>query len=118
MLLPEPDGLYHCKDCEYKTESIFAILDHCMMEFKFTIRLSRSHVLDLFALLKGVTEAIEDDDTEHAIQTLQIATLTLLNASEGKKEFDKFMEETFIKEEAKILIDELEGMLRKEDDNG
>lgn len=114
MLMPDKDGFYKCSECEFESENVFKLLEHCMIDFKFKLKLSRAYVLDLFALLKGIDSALEMGELDELNQLTQMATLTLINASEGKDEFDKFMGETFIKEEAEALISELEGMLREE----
>ena len=117
MIVPDRDGFYFCNDCEFQTDNLFALFDHCMIKFKFNLRLSRMYTLDMFALLKGIYEAIEDEDVMTARNLIQMATLTLTNSTESKKDFNEFISEAFIKENAEILVQELEDML-KEEKNG
>jgi hypothetical protein len=115
MLLPDKDGFYECDDCDFETDDIFKLFDHCMIKFTFSLRLSRSHILDIFSLLKGINECLDEGDYHNARELVQMSTLTLANAGEGREEFAKFIGEAFIKEDADNLIRELEDMLRKGD---
>jgi hypothetical protein len=118
MLVPDSEGFYQCAECDFETEDIFALFNHCKLDFSFNLRLTRNHILDLFALMRGINDELLESNVYEARELVQMATLTLVNAGEGKNEFNKFIGEAFVKEDAELLIKELEDMLKKEKDNG
>ena len=114
MLMPNDDGYFVCSECNFKHQNIFKFIEHCMLDYRFFVKVSRNWSIDIYALLDGIDKAIGEDDSRKAQHLIEMTILTLINSLEGKAKFDKFLNEMFIEDTSKSLINELEDMLKNE----
>jgi len=117
MLMPDEDGVFNCEDCEYRTPDIFDLLDHCAMDYFWSVKLSRRYSFDLFQFLQALNELADDGDVDHIKDLTQAVALAFINSSEGNDTFNKFINENIIRSNIDSVIDDLEKMLKDENES-
>jgi len=111
ILIPSDKG-FECLDCDFVTEDIFIFLDHCDISFTWGMRLSNRYTLDLYSILNELNNRLQKGETEPAIDLIQSVTLALTNASEGERNFHRFIHEAITSELATDMVRSIEEMLK------
>jgi hypothetical protein len=117
MLMPDEYGLFTCDDCPYKTPDLFELLEHCETEFFWSIKLSRRYSFDLFQFLQAINELINDGEVERLKGLSQAVALAFVNSSEGNNVFNKFINENIVRSNIDSVIQNLEEMLKDENES-
>jgi len=116
MLMPDEDGVFSCEDCDYKSPDVFDLLSHCETDFFWSVKLSRRYSFDLFQFLQALNELADDGDVDHIKDLSQAVALAFINSSEGGDTFNKFITENIVRSNIDSVINDLEKMLKDENE--
>lgn len=112
MLLPDDNGQLHCEDdCDFSTTDVYELLDHCNIEFEWSIKISKEYSFNLFPFLEKLSHLLDAGDLEYAYDLVQDASILMCNAGAG--ELDEFIDECLIKEGLDETLKGLERMLKE-----
>jgi hypothetical protein len=112
ILIPSENG-FECEDCDFKTDDLFLFLQHCDISFTWGLRLSNRYTLDMFLALQEINLLLQNKHTDCALRLIQSISLALVNASEGDRNFHRFIKEAITKDMATDMVKNIEEMLRK-----
>ena len=112
MLMPE-DGHFECAedDCDFRTCDLFEFMYHCVVEFKWAVRLDKRYSFDLFEFLQILNDIIDVGDLDEAYDHIQSATLLMVNASGD--DLHEFIEEAVVRSEMDNVMAGVEGLLKE-----
>ena len=112
MLMPE-DGHFNCSepDCLFTTCNLFEFLQHCGVEYTWSIRLNKRFTFNFYEFLSILTDLIDEKDLEAINDHVQSATLMMVNASGD--DFDQFIEEAVVQTEMEGILKDVEGILKE-----
>ena len=116
VLIPSEKG-YKCRDCDFISEDIFTFLEHCEISFTWGLRLSNRYSINLFDVLEELNSCLQLGESKIALELIQSLTLALTNASEGEQSFHKFVHESMTAEMAMEMVEDIEEMLKRNEEN-
>jgi len=114
MLLPEEGSYFVCKKDNFKTNNLFAYMEHFGVEYDWMVRLNHRFTFNLFTFLSEMAHLINEDNTDEAWEHLQSATLLLVNAS--GEDFDEFIEEAQVIAGSEDMMEQIERFLNDSKD--
>lgn len=106
MLLPQDDGTFACKKCDYATDNLYNYMDHFGVEYDWMVKLNPRYSFNLFTFLQEMTYLVEEKDLGEAWGLLQSVVLMLINAS--GEDFDEFVEESEVILGTQSMFEQLE----------
>jgi hypothetical protein len=109
MLLPEEGCFFVCKKDGFKTDNLFAYIEHFGVEYDWMVRLNPRFTFNLFTFLSEMAYLINENKTDEAWEHLQSATLLLVNAS--GEDFDEFIEEAQVVAGSEDMMEQIERFL-------
>lgn len=109
MLLPEEGCFFVCKKDDFKTDNLFAYMEHFGVEYDWMIRLNPRFSLNLFTFLSEMAYLLNEDKIDEAWEHLQSVTLLMVNAS--GEDFDDFIEEAQVIAGTEDMFEQLERYL-------
>lgn len=110
MLIPV-DGHFSCQDdCDFKTCNVFDFLEHCGVEFGWSVKLSKRYSFNLFEFLHMLNELTDKGDLDAIYDHVQSATTLMINASHD--ELEEYVEEIVVVSEMKDIITGVERLLK------
>jgi hypothetical protein len=113
MLMPL-DGHFSCKDdCDFTTCDVFEFLDHCGVEFGWSVHLNERYSFDLFTFLQILNELTNKGDLDGIYDHVQSATTLMVNASDD--DLEDYIEEAVVASEMKDIINGVERLLKNND---
>lgn len=113
MLLPV-DGHFSCKDdCDFTTCDVFEFLDHCGVEFGWSVHLNERYSFDLFTFLQILNNLVNKGDLDGIYDHVQSATTLMVNASDD--DLEEYIEEAVVASEMKDIISGVERLLKDND---
>lgn len=113
MLLPV-DGHFSCKDdCDFTTCDVFEFLDHCGVEFGWSVHLNERYSFDLFTFLQILNNLVNKGDLDGIYDHVQSATTLMVNASDD--DLEDYIEEAVVASEMKDIISGVERLLKNND---
>jgi hypothetical protein len=113
MLMPL-DGHFSCKDdCDFTTCDVFEFLDHCGVEFGWSVNLNERYSFDLFTFLQILNELTNKGDLDGIYDHVQSATTLMVNASDD--DLEDYIEEAVVASEMKDIINGVERLLKNND---
>jgi len=112
MLMPE-DGHFNCaeSECEFTTCNVFEYLEHCGVEYNWSVRLDKRFTFNMFDFLAILSELVDNADLESVSNHVQSAALMMVNASGD--DFSSFVEEAVVQTEMEGILKDVEGMLKE-----
>lgn len=110
---PPVDGVFSCdkKECDFKTSNIFEFLEHCGVEFGWQIFLNKKYSFDFFTFLQHLTMMVDEGDLDAIYDHVQMATLLMVNASDG--EIEEFIQDSIVREEVENGMSDIEKFLKE-----
>lgn len=113
MLVPV-DGHFSCKDdCDFTTCDVFEFLDHCGVEFGWSVHLNERYSFDLFTFLQILNNLVNKGDLDGLYDHVQSATTLMVNASDD--ELEDYIEEAVVASEMADIINGVERLLKDND---
>ena len=113
MLMPL-DGHFSCKDnCDFTTCDVFEFLDHCGVEFGWSVHLNERYSFDLFTFLQILNDLTNKGDLDGIYDHVQSATTLMVNASDD--DLEDYIEEAVVASEMKDIINGVERLLKDND---
>jgi len=113
MLMPL-DGHFACKDdCDFTTCDVFEFLDHCGVEFGWSVHLNERYSFDLFTFLQILNDLTNKGDLDGIYDHVQSATTLMVNASDD--DLEDYIEEAVVASEMKDIINGVERLLKNND---
>lgn len=113
MLMPV-DGHFSCKDdCDFTTCDVFEFLDHCGVEFGWSVHLNKRYSFDLFTFLQILNNLTNIGDLDAIFDHVQSATTLMINASDD--DLEEYIEEAVVASEMKDIINGVERLLKEND---
>lgn len=113
MLLPV-DGHFSCQDdCDFTTCNVFDFLEHCGVEFGWSVKLSKRYSFDLFEFLHILNELTDKGDLDGIYDHVQSATTLMINASDD--DLEDYIEEIVVAAEMKDIITGVERLLKTDE---
>jgi hypothetical protein len=112
MLMPE-NGYFNCAEieCAFKTYNVFEYLEHCGVEYDWSVRLDRRFTFNMFDFLAILSQLVSEKDLEGISNHIQSAALMMVNASGD--DFSDFVEEAVVQTEMEGILKDVEGMLKE-----
>jgi hypothetical protein len=114
MLLPDKAGVFHCRDCEYTTDNVFELFQHCDIDFTWEVYMGGRYSFDLFQFLELLDELIADDSGDTARDYIQTLSLGFANIFEGGMDLNEFFQESLVRKNVNTVIKKMEDMLKDE----
>jgi hypothetical protein len=113
MLVPV-DGHFSCKDdCDFTTCDVFEFLDHCGVEFGWSVHLNERYSFDLFTFLQILNNLVNKGDLDGIYDHVQSATTLMVNASDD--DLEDYIEEAVVASEMADIINGVERLLKEND---
>ena len=113
MLVPV-DGHFSCKDdCDFTTCDVFEFLDHCGVEFGWSVHLNERYSFDLFTFLQILNNLVNKGDLDGIYDHVQSATTLMVNASDD--DLEDYIEEAVVASEMADIISGVERLLKEND---
>ena len=110
---PPVNGIFTCDNekCKYKTSNLFEFLEHCGVEFGWQIFLNKKYSFDFFTFLQQLSMMVDNADLDAIYDHVQMATLLMVNASDG--ELEEFIQDTIVREEVESGMSDIEKYLKE-----
>jgi hypothetical protein len=114
MFVPNKEGIYKCQECEFTTNNVFIMLNHCEMQFQWNVQMVGKHHVDIFQILETLDELIEEQAFDTVREYVQGIALCYVNSFDGDVNLTKMFEEILVRKNTGKIIEGMEKMLKDE----
>ena len=115
MIFPDERGLYHCEFDDYKTDNIFAYMQHADIDFDWMIKLDKRYSFNMFTFLNQLTWQFLNKEYEEAWHSVQGVSLLFVNSTGD--DFEDFLEEAEVISGMENMFDDIEKFLKEKNEN-
>lgn len=113
MLMPDENGFYGCEHDDYKTDNIFAYMQHAGLEFDWMVRLSGKYSFNMFTFLAQIAWHMTREEYDEVWHSIQGVALLFTNSSGD--DFNEFLKETEVVSGTDEMFHQLEQFLKEVD---
>lgn len=111
MIFPDERGLYRCEFDDYKTDNIFAYMQHADIDFDWMIKLDKRYSFNMFTFLNQLTWQLLNKEYEDAWHSVQGVALLFVNSTGD--DFEDFLEEAEVISGMENMFDDIEKFLKE-----